>query len=200
MAFQPVPNTALAVVEIGSDTLQWTNALHFYKNLFTVQDMENLGGTLWYVYETYFMPMISTTFSLRKVTVYDLREYDGYVYTYESTPVAGSDAGQLLPIQDALVVTLYTIHRGRSGRGRVYLAGFTESDLTGGVFNAGVITAANTMFTSMKASLSPYGWSWVIVQRWHDKVKLAEGQAHDVQTHTVRSGIPGNQQRRGRRP
>lgn len=63
--------------------------------------------------------------------------YDGVLFTDVQDPLAprylyptgvpGTATGDQLPLQTALVVSLLTPVGGRSGRGRVYIGGFTET-------------------------------------------------------------------------
>jgi hypothetical protein len=200
MTYQAVPNTAAFVVEFGSAELQWTNTFHYMKSGFLQSELETAANVLWNVMAAYYMPIVSNNFSLRKVTAYDLRSPDAPVVVFTDTPVPGSDAADTLTLQDALILTLYTNTRGRSGRGRVYFAGFTESDQTDGEFTSTVASDIATLASHLHLDLLGYGWVWVVVSRYLDGVKREEGSPIIITTYSVRSNIPGSQSRRTRRP
>jgi len=61
----------------------------------------------------------------------------GYDYIFPA-PVGGGVAGDMLPPQDAMVVTLQTGKVGRSYRGRLYLPGLPETSQVGGLFVTGL--------------------------------------------------------------
>jgi hypothetical protein len=69
----------------------------------------------------------STAWSATACQVTDLSTQNGASYAGTFTTRTGTDAGQPLPPQTALVVSWRTNNRGSAFRGRTYLNGFTES-------------------------------------------------------------------------
>lgn len=65
-----------------------------------------------------------------------------------SGSLVGSDAGEALPPQCALVVTHASGLIGRRHRGRAYVFGFTEAVQAAGVFTPAVITTMTTAYTT----------------------------------------------------
>lgn len=200
MTFQVVPDTAAFVIEMGVGQTLWSNTFYGVKPGYYLGDMEVFAHLLYDVWGTNYMPLISDDYTLNKVTAYDLRADGAPMYVYTDTPVPGGDTASALPIQDALVLTLYTQTRGRSGRGRLYLAGFTEGDVAVREFTTACLTAAAGCFYNVVAQFATAGWTWSVVSRYHNNVKRAEGVTMTITSYLFRSAIPGNQQRRSRRP
>lgn len=74
--------------------------------------------------------------------------------------VVGTGAGDPLPRQIALCVTLRTAMAGKSYRGRVYIPGFTEAQNdSGGAAVAGAVTAAVAFVTAIQTSLASSGYT-----------------------------------------
>lgn len=201
MAFQAVPDVCQFVLEWGNDALQWSNVFHFNKVDYTFGDMETGAQAMFEAASTStWMLALCNDWGVRHCRAYDLREEGAPVFTYTTTPVLGTDTGQSLPIQNALVMTLRTNTRGRRGRGRLYLAGLGENSHADGVFNTTTRTRAEDLLSDIQTSMASYGWLWGVVSRWADKVKLTEGQLIPITSYECRSLIPGNQQRRSQRP
>ena len=93
-----------------------------------------------------------TTVTLANIGLRDIRTANTAEFLDSGGAVAGTSAGDILPLQVANCVTLRTAQAGRSFRGRVYLPGYSEA------FNAvlGVISGAATgvaFVTAIKAAL-----------------------------------------------
>lgn len=69
---------------------------------------------------------IGTAVALANIGLRDIRTANTAEFLDSGGPVAGTLAGDLLPPQTALCITLRTAQAGRSFRGRVYLPGFGE--------------------------------------------------------------------------
>lgn len=200
MAFQPVPNTAAVIIETVAGTFSWSNSMHFTRTLWGVPEMEALGIAVFNAWASNMASHLSSLFSTNRVTVYDLRMEGAPVSVPAVTPVVGLDPGDPYNIGDAVVVTLRTAVRGRSGRGRLYIAGFTEAYVEGGSANvslqADVIATVSAAITAGEAA----GWDYVLVQRWANHVKLANALTHSITNVVIRSAILGGQERRAARP
>ena len=96
--------------------------------------------------------------------------------------LAGTDiSGSSLPGNVAFVLSFRTANRGRSGRGRNYIGGLNEDDVTGNLLTeakANLFRDAYSAFLS--EALFPY--RWVVVSRYNDGVKRAEGLVQTVTT------------------
>lgn len=99
----------------------WDNAL-----LTTM--MSGIAG----VYNTHLVPRLVDDWELNKVTARDFTTYDGLSGEYTPSPaIVGLSATDPWPPQVATVVSWRTNKRGRSYRGRTYLAGWADSAANG---------------------------------------------------------------------
>lgn len=95
---------------------------------------------------------VSTTVTLANIGLRDVRTANTAEFIDTGAAVAGTAAGELLPPQVALCVTLRTAFAGRSFRGRTYLPGYTETNNTvGGVVNGTALAVA--FVTAIKSAL-----------------------------------------------
>lgn len=200
MAFIPSPNGCQVVIETGSSNLVWTNSLWFAQYDFTEAEQEALAVAVFDAWKTGIHAYLANDWQTLRVKAYDMRSDTAPVVEPAVTPDTGSLAEQILPVQDALVVTLYTNTRGRSGRGRLYIAGSTEATLLDGSYTTAMANGVVAMLSNVKAAALALGWVWIIASRYHNGAPRSVAAEYAVQSHVVRSRIPGNQQRRSRRP
>lgn len=120
---------------------------------------------------------LASLVSVTTIRVEDVKP--GTVATQDSVAgaVAGSNAGDPLPAQCALVFTLATLVKGRSYRGRFYLPGVTEDEVTAGTLNGASVTSFTTIGTQLGAVFGPSGsnanWQLVVISRYLNGVKRA---------------------------
>lgn len=201
MTFRPVPDCAQAVIEwqYAATTMKWTNTFWFQKPGFTVADMDDLANDLQYWCNENLTSIMATGVVNNKVTVYDMRDELGPKVQSSLAGQAGGQGGETIPPTLALVITLRTGSRGRSGRGRHYLTGFALADQDVGSL---AVSARNVCVTAYNALLAtqPTGWSWVVVQRSSGGAYLAEGVPRAITSIEARSDIWASQRRRVHRP
>ena len=131
-----------------------------------------------------------------RVKAYDMRSDTAPVVEPAVTPDTGSLAEQILPVQDALVVTLYTNTRGRSGRGRLYIAGSTEATLLDGSYTTAMANGVVAMLSDVKAAALALGWVWIIASRYHNGAPSLGGRrvcrtvSRRAQSHPWQSAAP----------
>ena len=200
MVFQPVPDTVAVVVEQGSDTINWSNTLHFSRPSFVEADMDTLGIDVFDAWASGGVSYLANNFSFRKVTVYDLRVDGAPVRVPTVTPQAGQKADEYIDVNACLVITTRTNQRGRSGRGRSYISGFTEIAIAEGAFTASDGNDALLALNAAVAAGVADGWTRVVVSRYHDGAKRAAGVTYAATADVIRSLIPGKQSRRNKRP
>lgn len=109
----------------------------------------------------------------------------------------GTRAGQVVPTQACLLVSLYSNEPGRSGRGRIYVPGVSETDQNEGkllqsFFNAQVGALTNELDDPIAMTGADTG-----------EVRLAIysrtlGQANDVLTATAQPNLATQRSRRAR--
>jgi len=200
MAFIPVQDCLAVRIFTGGTTTLWSNTLYYARPNYTFPEQQTLTEEVFDTWATGITASLDAQYQTRYAISTDLRSEFAPTYAYSPAPVAGTDVGEELPIQDAMVVTLRTIFRGRGGRGRLYIAGFNESALSSGMFAANDINNVMAMLLAVQVAANAAGFLWVIAHRYENGVPLALGEPRTVTSALVRSSIPGVQRRRSRRP
>ena len=143
MAFQPVPNGISAVVRgTLADGHEWQNSYWFSTtgDLFQ-SDADALAGILGPAYDDIKSYWYTGTVAV-DVLVTDRRTEGAPQFVSTNTfPVTGTDSAQPLPAQTSALVSWNTGFRGKAGRGRTYIPGFTEAGSAGDSPVAGLTTA-----------------------------------------------------------
>jgi len=167
MAFQPVAATCLAelVFEMDGQTIE--NTLYFRRaNSYTVTDLNAVGDALINWWNTNMKPIISIECSLVRVVVTALHDQAGpQVVRVGALPSAGGVAGDAVPNNCALCVSLRTALIGRSFRGRNYVAGLAESNTNGSYVLTANAEAIRTAYGLIQAAVGGAGNTWVVVSR-----------------------------------
>jgi hypothetical protein len=201
VAFQDLPDGALAVIEYGSDTQQWTNTLWFTQQGFGSEQMDDLLGLVATWADVNIMPALADFWERRQVTIYDMRSSIGAKLTGPGGGDMGGRTGNPGAVNIALVATFYSTQRGKSGRGRNYIAGFSEDDTsTISVNTAAVVTLIEDAYAALFALAAAQSWAWVIASRQLDGVPRESMVAQPVVSTAVRNSIFGTQRRRIDRP
>lgn len=146
MAFQRVPNTyEIRLNWTYAPGIQGVNIFHVRygaHNTLTsgVADVfaENFEGAL---DSSGIAAFLHTGVTLDTIVVTDLDSATGPQFEGAFDAFAGTDANEYIPLQANGMLEFTTALRGRSFRGRTFLAGFTEAASAGGAPTAGCITA-----------------------------------------------------------
>lgn len=201
MAFIPTANGCRGVLVTHVDgDIVGTNHFWFRKEDFVHEDIVTLaGGLRTFVIanngvKDYMAAAIHWSFRL-----VDERTYDGEVYLSDSGD-DGEDITELYSLNDAMVLTLYTGHRGRAYRGRLFFFGWAEDALTDGVYNAAAQTALATSLSSFQSTIAAQGWVWGVRTSQIDKVPQNPRFITAITSTAVRTAIPATQMRRAQRP
>jgi len=200
MAFVPFENVVKAVLNWHNELGSWHNIMHFWLPGFDADDMLQLANDLMSELRTTYKDYLADSTYLDSVDVYDLTSDEGPIIRSTGGAVAGLEATtQVVPIGAALCITLYTTSRGRSGRGRLYLTGFTEMGLVNGVWVAALVEEAEDQIGAYReGALSP--WTLVLANRYKDGDPLTLGTFKYVSSVVCRSSIITVQHRRDARP
>jgi hypothetical protein len=170
--------------------------MHFTKPDFTELEMQALANALDNATGDVFRLHLNTAVTYEQVQCYDIRTLNGPVVTSNASTGDGTQVGGGSPINEAIVVTLRTNSRGRSGRGRVYLAGFNDDALTNNAWSEATRTAAMDYITDIRSRISTIGWTHVIRSVQQDGVPLTTAVTRVVTGFDVRSLVVGTQRRR----
>ena len=144
--------------------------------------------------------LLSQHVSSAELEVIDVVPKTGATVISTYTRVAGANtSGDMLPPQDAMVVSWRTGLAGRSFRGRTYLVGLDETNQNHGRIASGMMTLIAAFVTQMLAVFGPSGsntdWQFVVISRFNAKVKRATPIGTPV-TDATTSDILRSQRRR----
>lgn len=200
MAFIAWPDGAMAVFQWASGLGTWTNRMAFTKPDFTYVDMANLSAILEQAIRTSYKQLLADTVTFYGVDVIDMRAFGAQAYVTPYAGAPGLDTAEVLPSGVAVVITTRTPLRGRAFRGRMYLAGFAEDQLDAGIWDAGCTSECLSQVGAWRAVATASGWTHSVPTTQINKVPQSPAVMTPITSIAVRSGIPGHQRRRDRRP
>ena len=150
MPFIPVPNTAQFELIYNWSGQVCENVLHYVKaSPWDYDDLELVCGLLRSKWDTAVQPAMPTTLSLTSIKGTDMSSQTGPTITYATgLPLAGLSGSPSLPNNCALVITKRTALRGRSFRGRLYMPGLVEADVTNNNVSGAQVAAFIVMWNN----------------------------------------------------
>lgn len=136
---------------------------------------------------------VSSQFSSTNLHVQDVKPGSLATYIRTYSTVSGSNLTDPLPPQDAVCYSLRTALKGRSYRGRFYLAGVPKENTAGGTLTAGAITVYTTILTQLLAVFGPAGsngdWRLCVISRYHNGIKRPSPVSTQVTSGSMDSVI-----------
>ena len=130
--------------------------------LLAANTMRNAIGAEW-------IPEMALNWEVSNVTAQDWSLPDGdQIQSTGVLPLTGTDAGTAIPASVALVVSHRTDHTGRSRRGRTYLAGLNEGNVSFNDANAESVTAAAEFFSVLDSTLDLEDMDHVVYSLYSD--------------------------------
>lgn len=200
MAFIPTEHCARVVVTYAKGTEEWSNVYHATKTDFVRADMEALAAAVDAIFTSTVLDTFSSDVRYQVTTVYDIRTLTGEIVFDNSHTGPGTASFDVVPINTAVVVTLRTATRGRTGRGRSYIAGYSEGGIEDGEWNATTLAQALNLVLDIKAAIESAGWTMVIRSIQTDGIENNPAVTRPVTQVAVRGGKVGTQRRRVDRP
>jgi hypothetical protein len=199
MAFVPVPNCAEVEIRQQCDNQLIENTLYFeHATPPTATELQALADSIEAWWGDSILPLLSNTLTYRETYVTDLSEATGPTATQAGfAPAAGGSPDNHAPNNVSLCVSFRTAGRGRSSRGRNYVAGIPSTgvngDLISQTFTDSVVAAYNNL--NVLGNL-PSGWTWVVVSRFSGGAARATGVAFPVTRALAVDRIVDSQRRR----
>lgn len=197
MSFIPVPNGYQAILGFSESVSgqTWSNTLWFEAVGATGADMVTLANDLVFWWSEYVNDYIVENVTLEGVTVYDMSSPTAPKVESSSTPPSGSVVAESSPLNVAAIITFYTLTRGRSGRGRNYVAGtginVQDPTTIDQVTLNGLVSAYGILISGL-ASI----FTWCVCQRYENNAPLVAGVLRPITTVAGRSNKWGTQRRR----
>lgn len=173
MPFVPAPNIMMVEFLYTLNAQQCENRI-MVDNLAAVtpSDLEDIAILAWNWWELTYAPEISSHCLLRGVQATDLTTDTGGQFLYApDTTTTGGITGVAMPNEVSLCISLRSASRGRSARGRWFLAGLPRDGM--GDDNQVSPGYASSLVTAMQGlinQISTAGKAVVIVSYRHDNV------------------------------
>lgn len=170
MAFQAVPDCAMATIRGTLSGEQVANTLGFKKltpGTVTAAELGVLGAGIQQSWEDQILPTMVAEYVAIDIQLRALDVENGPV-SEESWGggVAGGLAGAILPNNCSFVVSFRTGLGGATNRGRNYINGLLESEVTGNNLSLTRINAIRTAYaTFIGDNAVAVGWRWCVISR-----------------------------------
>ena len=199
MPFVPAPNTLEARLRYNLGTQLIENTLYFQGSAGVTTTLANtLGTNLITWWNTNFKAATSNLMALLQVYITDLTFQNSFTVSVTAgLPSVGTSIVEALPFNCAMCISFRSNNRGRSGRGRNYVAGLTENDQAGSTIVAGRVNGAVTAYTALiGAGTFTAGLQFVIVSRFNGGIPRAQALVQPVTNVLSVDSIIDSQRRR----
>jgi len=198
MAFIPVPDVAQFNIRGTLDNQRIENTLYFRNvNTWDTEGLEAAAALVADWFEDNILPVVTTDYVLREVYAVDLTtENSGSATHTVAASTQGLDSSPALPNNVAICVSFRTAQRGRSFRGRNYIAGLTEADVTGNTIGASQSSALVTAYGQLFSLFPPGGAFWVVVSRFTAGLPRTVGISTPVTAVLIVDSTVDSQRRR----
>lgn len=198
MAFIPSPNVMQIILQgtLYGSVIQ--NTLYFKKadsSAFTQSDFATLASAVEGWYNANIVNVLSDDVGFNTILGYDQTSQSAPAYSQPAT-ISGNVLNTSAPGNVAFSVSFKTGNRGRSGRGRNYVAGIPELYLTGNntqaVFYNGILNG----YTALISAAATAGFVWGVLSKYSNGVPRASGLFQPVTTVTIANVQVDSQRKR----
>jgi len=201
MAFQPVPDVArFAVVMDDSAAEQFVNVFYFRRTgQWGLPELAAGAGRLAQIWVNDVLPFLAGGVRLLRVEARGERSQSDVAFQHvPPSPPASTRTGDSLPFQVAFCVTHVSGLTGRANRGRTYFGPLSEADQAGGLLATPVANAFVAALNSMRNLMNSEGWEHVIVSRFLNRQRRAQGVAIPVISYRYYDRVLDTQRSRRR--
>lgn len=199
MPFVPVPDTVLAELRFDYFGQKVENTLYFRKlGGSSIAQAVGLMNDLELWWTTLLSDYLSEDISLRELNVTDLSSASGYSVS-QATPTPnpkGAIAAAGLPGSVAICVSFRTPNRGRSFRGRNYVAGLAETTVAGNELDATRVAGILGSYQGLPSMIVTTPWDWVVVSRESGGVDRVTGLSTEITSVVIVDDFVDSQRRR----
>lgn len=182
MAFIPVPDTVLIEIRGLWNSQQVENTLYFEKDSAVNEtDLVSLTQQVIDWWQVELSPYMSIAFILNEVKGTLLDSDTAPTYT-NSIPggSTGEATTEVLPGNVAACITFRTAGRGRSSRGRNYLAGLTVEFVNGNLFTVGYTGGVSAAYATLASVVTGLDFRHVVVSRYNNNAPRVTGETFPV--------------------
>lgn len=197
MAFIETPDVARVAVRqslFGQDVI---NTLWFQRTglgSITASELTDLNSAVFTWWDNFVSLALSTDLSLVDITStsQDSVSAPSVVSAMSSSGVL---AGASLPGSCCITVSFRTAQRGRSGRGRNYISGLRESDVSGNVLGNGPAADLIIAYEELIGGFAIF-WEWGVVSHYLNNAPRAAGFFQVINDATIVDANLDSQRRR----
>lgn len=192
LPFIPVPDTVeVAFIGILQAQQLILTAAGKFAGAIAESDMDTLFDKLDTWYHDELQPLISVTAEYDTIKITDLTTATSLVKEYGITGThPGTEPGTAVPNNVAMSVTLKTGLRGRSYRGRNYVAGLPAGALQNPTFwNTTVLAAVLAAWTALGTAFNDAGFTHSVISRYNNSVRRTTGVATPIQQYIPRAPV-----------
>lgn len=201
MTFIPTPNAARVSIVASYFSRPIVNTLWFTQAVaFSSSDLSGLCTLVMESWQDHVMHLLNTNYHLETLTAWAQDSDSAPVVTINATgQTSGYDqSASVLSANAAVCITLHTAHRGRSGRGRIYLGGLGASVMeNGNSITAAWKALADGYFENLLSDLDGGAWTWVVVSHYTGKAARQAGLAQPITAVQVRPRLDSQRRRLG---
>jgi len=198
MPFIPAPDCARVEFRMTLDSQLIENVCHF-RFIAGAPDQADLDALAAFCvgwWQTLYADIISASVVLREVVVTGLDSDLGPQSTAGGGSAPGEIADEAMPNNVALCVTKRTASIGRSARGRWFIAGLTNGQVTGNLISSGDATSIEARLNQLFVTDAPPGWEGVVLSYQHAGAVLTTAVAYPITICVVRDLVVDSQRRR----
>jgi len=167
MAFIPGAGVIEAEVRMLVDSQKVENTLYFKSPYSPVPatPMANLGAALLDWWGTSYATLVAVDVALTEIYLTDLTTDFGSTLTVPADGEIGTISGASLPNNATFCVSFRTARRGRSYRGRNYLAALAASGVVKNTLEEAYVTNIVTAYEALITLAGENGFTWVVASR-----------------------------------
>ena len=168
MPFIPVAGTVEAELLMTLDDENVENTLYFeHTGAWTVEELGDLGAALNDWWFAYYRPPQSSSLAYRGVKLTDLTSETAAGLEVPRVPTAfGEQPGEAMASNVAPCISFRTGSRGRSFRGRNYIAGIPEAAVTQNTVIGDWLAAMTAAYNALLDVATAQSCTWVVVSRY----------------------------------
>lgn len=195
--FVPAPTGAHAIAEMVTQSTAWTFGLTV--DMGTAPSaalLAQLNELIKDWYDTSLKGLLTTNTGLTGVTSYSMvSETAPVIADAISPPIYGSTGSTPIALNAAIVSTLRTAMRGRSGRGRIYLTGLTEAAADSVAWDGTTVSSLDSAWDDLKTAIEAVDWIWVVASKESGGSPRAEALLTPVTGIDVQTRIASQRRR-----
>lgn len=200
MASIPVPNTAQLEIIYNYGSVTMENVLNFTYTggAFGVTELQEMADTVGSWVFTYYAQEMSAAIYVSSIVAKSLDPSSPYeVFSDVATPFPGTVVGNVLPSNICALISLRTGTIGRAYRGRVYMPGLTEGDVTANSISPTRTLSIYDAFDALGPALiaNAPNWHWVVVSRYLGGAPRVSGVTTEITSFAVSAEVKTQRRR-----